>query len=52
MSRGVTNGINKSGDKISLPLTFENNKKVIVPMILKPKFIIKTNKIKYGLYKS
>ena len=32
------------GDSISLPLTLENSKKVIVPIMLNPKFTIRTNK--------
>ena len=31
------------GDSISLPLTLENSKKVIVPIMLNPKFTIRTN---------
>ena len=31
------------GESISLPLTLENSKKVIVPIMLNPKFTIITN---------
>ena len=50
ISKGLIRGINNMGESISLPLTLENSKKVIVPIMLKPKFTIKTN-IRKGISK-
>ena len=43
ISNGLIRGINNMGESISLPLTLENSKKVIVPIMLNPKFTIITN---------